>query len=45
MYEKPFEKFEEQELAFRADLGEVHDLYYWQSVNKLVELLKHTYMI
>ena len=43
IYEKAFDKFEEQELAFRADLGEVPDFLDWQVVNKIMQLLEHFY--
>ena len=44
IYEKVFEKYDENESAFKADLGDgVPDIFDWHYVNKMVEYLEHFY--
>ena len=40
IYEKVFEKYEENESIFRTDLGDyVTDIFYWHYISKMVEFL------
>lgn len=43
IYERAFNKFDEQEISFKADLGEVPEFLDWEAVKKLVDMLKHFY--
>ena len=44
LYEKLFDKYDETESAFRADLAnEVPDIFDWHYVNAMVECLKQFY--
>ena len=44
LYEKVFDKYDETNSFFRADLrGEVPDIFYWTYVNSMVEYLKQFY--
>ena len=44
VFEKVFEKYDENESAFKADLGDnVPDIFDWHYVNSMVQHLEHFY--